>query len=272
MPFGLPTDTIRKITEILAAHTSVEKIVLFGSRAKGNAHPGSDIDLAVTGTSLTLNDFLDFSIQVDRLEIPQKTDIIDYRKINDQALIDHIKRVGIVLYENGLFRSFGLPPVLDERSEFLVLGTFPSDLSLHQQKYFANPDNQFWQILLTVLKEPFTDDYDKQLAILRKHRIALWDIIESCIRKGGGDSGISEETVNDPVKLFELFPNLRYLIFNGNRPLQYFAKHQLDEDPLVMVLPFPSTNSRYTRLTMAEKIERWNTMQYIPGFKWTSTY
>ncbi|MBW6479199.1 MAG: DNA-deoxyinosine glycosylase [Bacteroidales bacterium] len=267
MPFGLPAETIRNITGIIAANPSVEKIVLFGSRAKGNAVPGSDIDLAVTGTSLVLNDFLDFSLQVDRLEIPQKADIIDYRKISDDALIDHIKRVGIVLYENGLYRSYGLSPVADERSEFLILGTFPSEMSLQQQKYYANPKNQFWQILLSVMKEPFTDDYGRRLALLKKHRIALWDIVESCIRKGSGDSGITDETANDPAKLIETYPNLRYMIFNGNRSLQYFAKHERNEDPLVMVPSFPSTSSRYTRLTLAEKTERWKVMRFIPGFR-----
>jgi hypoxanthine-DNA glycosylase len=267
MPFGLPEDTIRKITGILAAHPSVEKIVLFGSRAKGNARPGSDIDLAVVGTSLTSNDLLDLSVGVDRLEIAQKTDIIDYLKINDPALIDHIGRVGVVLYENGLSRSFGLPPVIDDRSKYLILGTFPSELSILQQNYYASPDNRFWQVLLKVLEEHFTEDYDKRLEILKKHSIALWDMVESCMIKGRGDSGISEETVNVPVKLAESFPNLRYLIFNGNRPLQFFAKHRLTDDPLVLVPPFPSTSNRYTRLTLAEKIERWSTLRYLPGFK-----
>jgi len=267
MPFGLPTETIRKITGILSAHPSVEKVILFGSRAMGTAGPGSDIDIAVTGPGLTLNDFLDFSLQIERLEIPQKADIIDYLKIKDQALIDHINRVGVVLYENGSSRYYGLPPVADENSEFLILGTFPSEMSLEQQQYYANPKNQFWQILFSLMEETYTDDYGQRVVILKKHRIALWDIIESCIRQGSGDSGISYETANDPAKLVEIFPRLRYLIFNGNRSLQYFAKHQRIEDPLVMVLPFPSTSNRYTRLSLTEKIERWKAMRYIPGFR-----
>jgi len=77
----------------------IEKVFLFGSRAKGNFRPGSDIDLAVSGNNLSLNDILDLSIELDTLELPYKFDIILLKKVKEKALLEHINRLGIVLFE-----------------------------------------------------------------------------------------------------------------------------------------------------------------------------
>ncbi|HNQ82720.1 MAG TPA: nucleotidyltransferase domain-containing protein [Bacteroidales bacterium] len=90
---------ISKITSLLAKNQAVNRLVLFGSRAKGNFKPGSDIDIAVFGHNLTLDDFLVFSINIDQLELANKVDLVHYEKIKEKELIEHIARVGIVLYE-----------------------------------------------------------------------------------------------------------------------------------------------------------------------------
>ncbi len=99
MPYGLKNDMISKITSLLAKNQAVNRLVLFGSRAKGNFKPGSDIDIAVFGHNLTLDDFLVFSINIDQLELANKVDLVHYEKIKEKELIEHIARVGIVLYE-----------------------------------------------------------------------------------------------------------------------------------------------------------------------------
>jgi len=266
MPFGLPIETISRITETIAANSSVNRITLFGSRAKGNPRPGSDIDIAITGAGLLLDDFLNFSLQIDRLELAQKVDLVDHQKINDNDLVEHIRRVGVVLYENGRCRKYGLPPMVDDRSRILILGSFPSETSLDYQQYYANPSNGFWKVIFPVLNEPFTEDYQQRVFVLKKHRIALWDVIESCFREGSKDNAIKEATPNDLKELIKKFPSLRYLLFNGTNPVQFFIKLGLDEGPLVFVPSFPSTSGLNTRLTLREKIDRWGAIRYIPGF------
>lgn len=266
MPFGLSTKAITGITATIAANSTVSKIVLFGSRAKGNPKPGSDIDIAVTGPGLSLDDFLNFSQQFDSMELAQKVDIIDYQRINDNELIEHIRRVGVVLYENNLFRKYGLPPVIDNHSKILILGSFPSEVSLECQRYYANSRNSFWKVLLSALNEPFTGDYQQDLSIIENHNIALWDVIESCIRDGSQDSGIIYEKPNDLKALIKSFPYLTHLVFNGSNPVRYFTKHGLNEEHLVLVPCFPSTSSLYARLSFNEKIDRWKAIRYIPGF------
>jgi len=72
---------------------------LFGSRAKGTYHAGSDVDIALFGDDLCLNDILDLSVEIEKLSMPYKFDLIINSSIKEIALLDHIKRVGMILFE-----------------------------------------------------------------------------------------------------------------------------------------------------------------------------
>lgn len=263
MPFGIPTETFQQITAIIAGNPSVTKITLFGSRAKGNPKPGSDIDLAVSGNNLTLNDLIEAGVNIDRLDLAWKVDLVNGDKVDDPAVIDHINRAGIILYEKGEFRQYGLPPIMDDRSRILILGTFPSDLSLKQKEYYTDQANTFWNIIFALLQEPWSKNYEIRQKILRKHRIALWNVVDSCFRDGRGEMEIRDPRPVDLQKLKASSPSLRYLVFNGSAPLKIFHSLGLDSDPFVPVPFLPSTNSKYTRLSLSDKIERWKDIRWI---------
>jgi len=97
--YGLLLKDIDSLVSIISANHKVDKIILFGSRAKGNFTPGSDIDLVIKGQLLKLNDILDFKIKTDNLSLPYKIDLIIYDSIIEPDLISHINRVGISLFE-----------------------------------------------------------------------------------------------------------------------------------------------------------------------------
>lgn len=97
--FGLTDITIAKINAVFAKHPEVEKVVLYGSRAKGNYRHGSDIDLTVFGNALTYNQLGRIETEIDDLLLPYKMDISLYRQIDNPDLLDHIKRVGVVFYQ-----------------------------------------------------------------------------------------------------------------------------------------------------------------------------
>ena len=96
--YGLSQLDINSIISVLQQNDKITKIILFGSRAKGNFRAGSDIDLALNGLDLKLNDIIDATIEIEKLNLPYKFDLIIYDRINESALIEHIDRVGIVLY------------------------------------------------------------------------------------------------------------------------------------------------------------------------------
>ena len=86
-------------------------------------------------------------------------------------------------------------PIIDEQSKILILGSVPGVKSLEQQEYYAHPQNKFWTIIFELLDEEFTLNYDLKLNILKQNKIALWDVIDSCERKGSLDSEIKNEEI-----------------------------------------------------------------------------
>lgn len=96
--YGIPEADLEKLIYVLRKNPKIETAVLFGLRAKGNFEPGSDIDIALKGNNLYLKDILDAKIEIEKLYLPWKTDLIIYHRIKENALIEHIKRMGIKLF------------------------------------------------------------------------------------------------------------------------------------------------------------------------------
>ena len=99
MRFGVKDSTIKKIQSVLARHQQVEKVILYGSRAKGNFKNGSDIDLTLCGgNDLTLQVLYRITEELDDLLLPYMIDLSIFANIIDPDLIDHIQRVGVTFY------------------------------------------------------------------------------------------------------------------------------------------------------------------------------
>ena len=99
MRFGLPEHAIARICAVFAAHPEIEKAVLYGSRAKGNFKPGSDIDLTLYGTGLTDALLLDLLVELDDLLLPWMIDLSLFASLHHPALQEHIERVGELFYQ-----------------------------------------------------------------------------------------------------------------------------------------------------------------------------
>ena len=94
MRFGLSDKQIEQIS-VLLNNAGVSKAVIFGSRAKGNFRPNSDIDIAVWGNEPNIGRIL---TELDELPMPYKFDVVEYEPLT-AALREHIDRVGVVFYE-----------------------------------------------------------------------------------------------------------------------------------------------------------------------------
>ena len=95
--YGLPESDVESVISILQKNSKIETAILFGSRAKGNFTNGSDVDIALVGTHLKLNDIVEINLEIEKLFLPWKFDLVIYSRIKEKALIDHIDRVGIPL-------------------------------------------------------------------------------------------------------------------------------------------------------------------------------
>jgi uncharacterized protein len=98
MQNGLKRETIAKIIEVFERHDEIEEVVVYGSRAKGNFKPGSDIDLTLIGNGLNLAVLNKISLELDDLLLPFTFDLSLFQHIKQPGLIDHIQRVGKVFY------------------------------------------------------------------------------------------------------------------------------------------------------------------------------
>lgn len=98
MIFGLEQEQVKAIQQVLASFPEIEEAIVFGSRAKGNFKPGSDIDLALKGNPLKFDDLLALYDKLELLELPYTFDLVVYASIKEADLAAHIDRVGKVFY------------------------------------------------------------------------------------------------------------------------------------------------------------------------------
>ena len=94
---GLDQRTQRLLLGVFQKYPKIIKVILYGSRAKGNFKLGSDIDLTVDAPQMELSELLKIENELDDLLLPHKIDLSLLHHIDNQGLLDHIKRVGIVL-------------------------------------------------------------------------------------------------------------------------------------------------------------------------------
>ncbi|MGI8602849.1 MAG: nucleotidyltransferase domain-containing protein [Verrucomicrobiales bacterium] len=96
---GLSEITVQEMRKVLATFPQVDKAVIYGSRAKGNYRNGSDIDLTLFGDELTDRLLSQIYWALDDLLLPYEIDLSLFAHLRHPELIDHIRRVGILLYE-----------------------------------------------------------------------------------------------------------------------------------------------------------------------------
>jgi predicted nucleotidyltransferase len=99
MNHGLTGQTVAQIHEVLARFPEVEKAVLYGSRARGNFKPGSDIDLTLLGADLTPGILGGIQNELEDGPLPYRFDLSIFSQITQADIIEHIHRVGVTFYE-----------------------------------------------------------------------------------------------------------------------------------------------------------------------------
>ncbi len=98
--YGVPIEVIDSIISTIRKNKKVKKIVLFGSRAKGNYKKGSDIDIAVFSKNLSYSEFMKIKVDLGELMLPYTIDVVDYNALTNIDLLRHIERVGIILFKS----------------------------------------------------------------------------------------------------------------------------------------------------------------------------
>jgi len=154
-----------------------------------------------------------------------------------------------------------MAPIIDERSEILILGSMPGEQSLQKQEYYGNPRNHFWPILYAHYQHRPCETYEEKKAFLLEHQLALWDSAEVCKRKGSSDNTITEVVPNDICRLLQEYPGVRLILLNGAAAERIFLKYIRERGGIVVryervpsTSPIPGRNVP----NFDEKLETWS--------------
>ena len=147
------------------------------------------------------------------------------------------------------------PPVFNERSKVLILGSLPSVASRQAGFYYMNPHNRFWKMLAILFETPFPDfSKEQKIQALLSRGVALYDVIETCEIKSSSDASIKSvkcADISDILKGSEIGK----ILLNGQKAYSLFLKFHPELAPLAK--PMPSTSPANAKVSLDELVRIW---------------
>ena len=115
-------------------------------------------------------------------------------------------------------------PVIFKESRVLILGSFPSVKSREVDFYYGNKNNRFFKILEVIFDEKIGESKEAKIDFLKRHKIALFDVVKSCEIVRSSDSSLSVKEVNDIGNLIEN-TDIEKILLNGKKAYEIFQKY-----------------------------------------------
>lgn len=147
-------------------------------------------------------------------------------------------------------------PYINKDSKVLILGSIPSVKSREYGFYYMHPQNRFWKIMSDLFDEDFPETINDKKNFLKRNKIALWDVLDTCEINGSSDSSIKNPKVNDIKGLIE-GTAVKYIFVTGKKALELYDKYCYD-DVLIKAIYLPSTsgaNCAFSYDNLKEKYE-----------------
>ena len=150
-------------------------------------------------------------------------------------------------------------PIWDEYSRILILGTYPSPKSREQGFYYGHPQNRFWKLLAALLDCPIPTDIPQKKQMLLSHKIAIWDVCDSCAIEGAADASIRDVIPND-IASFLRKTGITEVFCNGAKAYELYQKH-IGAQCGITVNKMPSTSPANAASTMEKLQDAWRILQ-----------
>ncbi|MBQ3182405.1 MAG: DNA-deoxyinosine glycosylase [Clostridia bacterium] len=148
-----------------------------------------------------------------------------------------------------------IPPVYDDNSRILILGSFPSVASREAEFFYGHKQNRFWRVLAAVFDTDLPETTEEKKIFLIKHGIALWDVIGSCDITGSSDSSIKNAVPNDVSMILDN-ADIKNIYVNGKTALNYYNKYIRDKVNRDAVY-LPSTSPANAAWSYEKLINAW---------------
>lgn len=150
-----------------------------------------------------------------------------------------------------------IPPVWDENSHVLILGSFPSVKSRESEFFYGHPQNRFWPLIARLTDSAVPVTVEEKKALLIKNRIALWDVAASCEIKGSSDSSIRSVIANDITPILQK-ASIAAIFTNGNKSAELYKRY-VEPKINIKATTLPSTSPANARMSLDGLFEVWNT-------------
>ncbi len=142
-------------------------------------------------------------------------------------------------------KKMGFPPVYDEKSKILILGSFPSVKSREISFYYGNKQNRFWRMICGYFQSDIPESIEGKKTFLYRNRIALWDMATACDIEGSADASIKNVEVANLEQIFAV-AKIEKILLNGALAYSLFIEKYKDIDIPYEKMPSTSpANPRY---------------------------
>ena len=131
-------------------------------------------------------------------------------------------------------------PYINKDSKVLILGSIPSVKSREYGFYYMHKQNRFWKVMSDLFKDVFPITIEDKKIFLKRNKIALWDVIDTCDINGSSDSSIKNPKVNNIKKLID-GTDIKYIFVTGKKALELYNKYCY-KDTLIKAIYLPSTS------------------------------
>ena len=148
-----------------------------------------------------------------------------------------------------------IPPLYDENSRVLVLGSFPSIKSREAMFFYGHPQNRFWRLLALLCGEPEPKTVEEKKRLALSHGVAMWDSIHSCTIVGSSDSSVRDVVPNDLSVILEN-SRVEKIYCNGALSHRMYMKHIYPNTGIAAV-KLPSTSPANAAFSLDRLAKCW---------------
>jgi hypoxanthine-DNA glycosylase len=135
----------------------------------------------------------------------------------------------------------------------------PSPVSRAASFYYAHPRNRFWPVIAAVFGEPPSPSKEDRIQFALERRIALWDVLASCVISGAADHTIQDPRPNDFSPLLRT-TNIRRVFTTGSKAFALYTKLCLPRTGLAAT-PLPSTSPANQRMSFDALVEAYRVIK-----------
>ena len=148
-----------------------------------------------------------------------------------------------------------IPPLYNENSKVLILGSFPSVKSREQMFFYGHPQNRFWKVIAAIFDSKVPENVEEKRRLLLDNGVALWDVIAECEITGSADSTIKSVVANDLTEILDS-AEIEQIFVNGKTAEKYFRRY-IEKEICRKAICLPSTSPANAAFSLDRLIDEW---------------